>query len=175
MDRNAGRGTAGVLLIVLGFGLFLLQFVDALGGSVTLAALGGLFLFFYFTKKSFGYLVPGCILAGIGFGMIGTGSGIASGEFGGVGLGLGFLAIFIIRLLYERENTWWPLVPGIILLVNALGRSDSRFGGVVSILWPLLFVLLGIWVLVRRGGKGKAGGGEGNGGSGKKSQGSDAS
>ena len=71
-----------------------------------------------------------------------------------IGLGLGFVSIYVIERLYRHRAHWWPLIPGFILIVSGAG---AHFGDVGHILWrfgPALLVLLGIVLLVRAMGRG---------------------
>jgi hypothetical protein len=66
-----------------------------------------------------------------------------------VGLGIGFAAIYIVERVYRRRAHWWPLIPGVILMVSGLG---ARFGDVGHILWrsaPAILVVLGVLLVVR--------------------------
>lgn len=149
MDAQARRRVGGTVLIVLGFVLFLLQFVGNLGGAVTMLAIGGVFIFSYFTGKSFGLLIPGCIFVGLALGDIFSSSDFTRGDFNSFGLGLGFIAIYIIHLLYEGKNSWWPLIPGGILVLNSVAGRSERFETFASVAWPLVFVLIGAWLVLR--------------------------
>ena len=91
----------------------------------------------------------GCILAGLGLGeLIGWSS---------LGLGLGFIAIFVIDLLVRGKSHWWPLIPGVIITLDALGdRANvviAPLRGLVANWWPLLLIAIGLLLLFqnRRG------------------------
>jgi len=64
-----------------------------------------------------------------------------------LGLGFGFIAVYLIPLVYERRSHWWPLIPGGVLLINAFS-SFQKFVNVVFDNWPLALVVVGIIVLL---------------------------
>ena len=64
------------------------------------------------------------------------------------GLGCGFIAIFLIPLLYERRTHWWPLIPGGILVVSAIPHSKSLLRLMLDN-WPLFLVAAGLILVVR--------------------------
>src|SRR5881296_2117471 len=109
MEPGGNRALAGAVLIVLGLGLFALQIVGGLSDAVVLFLVGGVFVFFYFARRVYGLLIPGCILLGLGLGRVGEVAGFARGEVEGIGLGVGFLAIYLIDTIYRRRSHWWPL------------------------------------------------------------------
>ena len=152
---DSRRKISGVALIVLGVVMFLLQFAEGVGEWVTLAGIGLVFLFIYFARKSPAFLIPGCILVGLGIGGLWEGQGLATRNFSDIGLALGFVAIWVIRLFHEKENTWWPLIPGAILMLNGIGVRSEQYAKFFQIGWPLVFVLLGAWVLYSNRGQGQ--------------------
>jgi hypothetical protein len=64
-----------------------------------------------------------------------------------VGLGIGFLAIFTIDKLYRGTTSWWPLIPGFILLFMGLETRGMNMGTLLSKGWPLALVIVGILYL----------------------------
>ena len=140
------RISAGLTLILVGLGLFLLQRYQGLGGSVVLLVLGSAFLLGYFLRRVYGFLVPAGVLLGLGAGQMLE----ASPRFDQptlLGLGCGFVAIYLISLLYERRNIWWPLIPGGILILIAL-ESTRDAAEFLFENWPLILVVIGILVLI---------------------------
>lgn len=149
MDQKRQRSlTAGAILVVLGLGIFGLQLVEGLGDAVVLFLLGGLFIAGYLYSRAYGLLIPGSILLGIGLGSIGEGSAIAIGDFSAIGLGVGFVAIYLIDLIYRGSTHWWPLVPGVILIVSGFAAGNATLERLLSVGWPLILVLVGLLLLV---------------------------
>jgi Na+/H+ antiporter NhaD/arsenite permease-like protein len=71
------------------------------------------------------------------------------GEFDTVGLGLGFVLIYIIDLLRRGTTPWWPLAPGGVLILVGLAESSPQFQTWFSRGWPVLLILFGLVLLVR--------------------------
>jgi len=92
-------------------------------------------------------LIPGCILLGIGLGKVGESTLMAFGGFEQLGLGVGFVAIYVIDLVYTGSSSWWPLIPGLVLIVAGLSEGSEDFGRLVSVGWPIIFVLVGLLLL----------------------------
>ena len=139
---------AGVLLIVLGLGLYGLQYLEPLGQSATLLVLGGVFIAAYLYTRSYGLLIPGGILLGLGIGSYGERHFYIWGEFSKIGLGIGFILIYLIALLYERKSHWWPLIPGTILILLGLNRWNRVWTYLFSDGWPLILVIVGVLILL---------------------------
>ena len=151
MSDNRGSVTAGLVMIALGLAFLAIQFLEQVSGSAVLLALGAAFLVAHVTYRIYGLLIPACILLGLGGGVLAEEFG-ATGDAVILGLGLGFVAIWGIDRLTARRSpraSWWPLVPGSILLVVGI---SSYFGGLKD-LFPLLLgvllLVLGVFVVVR--------------------------
>ncbi len=143
---NRARMVPGLILIVIGIALLLLQFFR-FGPGQFLLLLGLVFLVSYFVTRSQGFLIPGCILAGIGLGLIFETSEQTSVTVP-IGLGLGFIAIFVIQLLIAGRSHWWPLVPGSLLVLVGLAESLPQAQTLIEKGWPLLLILIGLAVLM---------------------------
>ena len=65
-EKNRGRIVAGVVLIFLGLVFLANQFVGGFSDAAILFLIGAVFLAGYFYSKSYGLLIPGCILMGLG-------------------------------------------------------------------------------------------------------------
>ena len=145
MDRNRiNQLLPGLILI--GLGVFFLLGRTALSGALFLGGLGAIFLVAYLSSRNYGLLIPGCILAGLGVGELINWSSL--------GLGLGFIAIFVIDRLARGKSHWWPLIPGGIITISALtergGPLIAPLRGLVDNFWPLLLIAVGLLLLFRR-------------------------
>ncbi len=145
-QRQRTRVT-GAVLILLGVVLFALQVLEGFGETLLLFLIGGLFVTGYLYRRAYGLLIPGGILLGIALGSIGERTALSIGDLGSIGLGLGFLSIYIIALIVQGHSPWWPLVPGLILVVTGLSQGSETFDRLLSIGWPLILIGAGIFVL----------------------------
>jgi len=140
---------SGAALVVIGIVALALQHFAGPGRAAVLLIAGGSFIATYFYTEIYGLLIPGGILSGLGLGILGEWWGAALKDSNAVGLGVGFVAIYVIERVYRHRSHWWPLIPGGILIVSGFG---ARFGDVGHILWqwaPVVFVVLGIVIVVR--------------------------
>jgi len=149
------RLIAGFAVIGMGLGLWVLQRFDAIGPSAFFFLIGGAFMAAYLARKEYGFLIPACILLGLGAGSIDQGSLFDFGDSKQIGLGFGFVAIFLIALLYERKSHWWPLIPGAALILLGLDRTREVFAFLYKN-WPLALVLVGVLILLGAFGKPRA-------------------
>ncbi|MDH3196847.1 MAG: hypothetical protein OEO21_01270 [Candidatus Krumholzibacteria bacterium] len=148
-DTRGRRTSAAVALIVIGAVFFALQMTKGPAEVLVYLALGGLFLVGYLYRRQYNLLVPGCILLGLGLGALGERSSIDFRDFSQVGLGLGFIGIFVVDLAFRRRTHWWPLIPGGVLVLDSV--ADLRYvAWLFSKGWPLILVLIGLFMLLRR-------------------------
>ena len=146
------RSVAGVVLIVLGV-LFLLEQRLEVGGEAVVALIGMAFLTAYALTRQYGFLVPGGIMTGLGIGIISENRFDGKGAPILLGLGAGFLAIYAISSFRGRmPGDWWPLIPGTVLAVIGLMLATEATGALASVgrWWPLVLILIGLYVVVRR-------------------------
>lgn len=146
-DRRDGRLVTGAILIVLGLGLLALQFVQGFGEAVLFFLIGGLFVAGYLYRDAYGLLIPGGIFLGLGLGAIGEGAVLEFADFEAIGLGIGFLSIYVIALVYQGSSHWWPLVPGFILILVGLATGNEVLQRLLSVGWPLILVFIGLMFL----------------------------
>jgi hypothetical protein len=162
MSHGVGTGPRdrivfGTILLGLGFLGLALQLLEPradLGGLIVLGIGVGLLGAFAYTRQ-YGYLVPGGIMTGIGSGILVSQSvSFTSDEgTGGVivlGLGLGFVAIWVIGALVQvSQHHWWPLVPGTILAIvgGALLIGDRALW--LLDYWGVAVIAVGLLVLWR--------------------------
>ncbi len=154
------RTTAGVTLIVLGFVFYALRRWEAPSTDFVLGLLGAAFLAAYLLRRIYGFLIPAGILLGLSAGtFFGEWPALAGVNGTQLGLGLGFVSIYVIALVYERRNQWWPLIPGGLLLVSAFPWAAEVWRAAHDN-WPLVLVLVGVLILLgawRAGADGGAG------------------
>ena len=151
MHVNTRNLAPGLILIALGALFFVVQ-VTGVGGEAVVAVIGAAFLAAYAFTRQYGFLVPGGIMSGLGVGIVLQSQ--ATAEEGGVvviGLGLGFLSIYVIDLLVRRSSRlWWPLVPGGILTAIGILIEADRVEVLTGLdwLWPLVLIAIGAIVLL---------------------------
>lgn len=147
----------GLLLIGLGGALLLAATTD-LGGEVVVGFIGVAFLVAYATTRTYGFLIPGGILTGLGTGLVLQPLGVR-GDIVALGLGLGFVAIAVVDQLLSpgRSGWWWPFIPGGVLLLSSVG-SVTGLPNLGRYLLPGLLILAGAALLLRRGGEDRPGG-----------------
>lgn len=146
-DHRSRRTSAGLILIAIGLGLYLIDRVEGIGEEAVFLIIGTAFLIAYFVRKNYGLLIPGCILLGLGVGSAGRGTFLGFGESTQLGLGLGFIAIYVIARLNEGKSQWWPLIPGGVLLVMAIPQTHDFFTYIWAH-WQLVLVFIGVLILV---------------------------
>lgn len=147
-SNRGGRATVGAILVVLGLVLLASQLVEGFGGEIWQILIGGLFVAGYFNRRAYGLLIPGCILLGSALGDIRLSSLSEFGDLDQIGLGLGFIAIFAIDSLYSgRTSHWWPLIPGLILVVTGLAEASQPVRQLLEVGWPVALILIGLIVL----------------------------
>lgn len=145
--RADGRLIAGAVLIVVGLGLLALQYVEGLSEAVIFFLIGGVFVAAYLYSRAYGLLIPGGILMGLGLGSVGEGALLSFGGLENIGLGLGFVAIYVIDLVYRGRTHWWPLIPGGVLIVSGLAEGSPVFQELLEVGWPLILVFIGLALL----------------------------
>jgi hypothetical protein len=147
----------GLFLVGLGALLLLRQFVPAL--SVTFSAVvvvvGVVLILLYLAKRAgILYLYAGTILVALSLpGLLQDLNVIREGGgWGTLFLGIGFIAIALIRTR-NRAGTGWQMVVGIVLTVlgglQVLARELPGSPTVDNLLWPLVILVAGIWLISR--------------------------
>jgi len=142
-ERNFAPG-----LVLIGIGvLFLFVQLTDIGGEAVVAIIGGGLLVGYAVTRRYGLLVPGGILSGLGLGIIWQEQVLQ--DAGGavlVGLGAGFLSIYLIDAFVRRSRAlWWPIIPGGITLTIGLMLEAGPGGTLVAVapLWPIVVIAIG--------------------------------
>lgn len=160
VERRRGSWVGGLVLIILG-AIFLINQLnpDLISGWIFLTGLALIFLAAYVSTRQYGFLIPGCIFLGLGVPVALMDNKVIADSTGQgglvvVGLGLGFVAIWLIDTLVARgrPGAWWPLIPGVILLLVGASILAENQGWLASIgqWWPLIFIIIGVWILLDR-------------------------
>jgi len=146
MSVNRARLIPGLILIFLGIAFLLMQYVE-FGPGLFLVLLGLIFLIPYALTRAYGLLIPGCILAGIGVGLMFDRAPLTTSMTVPIGLGLGFIAIFAVQFVVTRELHWWSLIPGGLLVLAGIADGIPQAQTLVQKGWPLVLVLIGLVIL----------------------------
>ncbi|HEX6607186.1 MAG TPA: hypothetical protein VF276_09760 [Chloroflexia bacterium] len=151
--RPAGNGQARrgsgpeslipLALIAVGILALFGGFRWVFGAAIPLA-LGLIFL--YVSSQGpgrLGFRIPGCILTGLGAGIVLD--SMIGGGWSAVGLGLGFVALWVM----DRAQLWW-LIPGAAVGLGGLQSvwSGSDWGG--NWFFPLALIAFGAYLLSGR-------------------------
>lgn len=158
--RRRGVPWIGIFFVLLGAGLLLEQLQPNIhiAGSAFLLALGLAFLISWVVDRGPGSLYAGVILTALGLSNVLTDSGIVQGPgWGTLFLGIGFALIAVIRA--SSGGGWgWQLWFGAILAVVGIARIAEQqivgFPDLGRLVWPIVLVLLGLWLVVRARGRG---------------------
>jgi hypothetical protein len=150
------RVVSGVVVIALGLIMLVATLTDSqVVGQMIVLLLGVIFLTWGVMVRHPGPLIPGCILSGLGVGIVvsqwlsASASGQAQGGIVTLCLGLGFLLIMPVQQLVMRQTAhWWPLIPGGMLSVTGLGIlvGDPEMTW-IGRLWPLAVIGVGAVLL----------------------------
>ena len=138
----------GLLLITLGAAL-LVAMATGIGGEIVVLMLGGAFLVAYVATRSYGLLIPGAILTGLGTGIVVTSQG-GPDEAVVLGLAAGFLAIAVVDVVLDgqRGGWWWPLIPGgVLATVGAATLVGAQHIGRYVV--PTVLIVIGVALLLR--------------------------
>ena len=143
-----GKMISGLILVVLGVLLFILKLLDRFDYELVPLLRGGLLLAVYFRRRSYGLLIPACILLGIGLGSLAEVANLQRIDVNSLGLGLGFLAIYKLHLSYAKKDRKWPLIPGFLFLAHGFAGLVGQFNHWFVVGWPLVLVIIGILILI---------------------------
>lgn len=155
-DAQRDTRLAAITLIAIGAGALVLRVIDPgpAAAAWVVAMLGLGFLAAFAVSRRYGFLIPGGILAGLGAGIVVSQQVAGSDQLTGavivLGLGLGFLAVWLIGAAARAaEHHWWPLVPGGILAAIGTVLLAGDRGVAVLVHWPVGLIGLGVIVLAR--------------------------
>lgn len=148
-----------LLLIAVGGVLLAARWVHIDLTPALLLGIGLAFAVLAAVQRSAGALVAGMLLLGAGAGIaLGRRAllGVPASNWLLLSLGAAFLGIYLLALLLRIGRHWWPLVPGVALLLLGGAQYASRVDlvppGAQAFLqtwWPAGLVLLGAILLMR--------------------------
>jgi hypothetical protein len=158
---NRNRMVVGVMLVVIGLMALALQFINL--GNLVWLVFGGLAFVFIATgiiTRTFGLVIPGGILAGLGLGIflmqqpLAALDGANEGGIFLVAFAAGWGLIALLSPLTGEGFQWWPLIPGGIIGAVGLALLSGDFGisilQFVGYLWPVALIVGGLYLLLRR-------------------------
>jgi len=161
MPPQPNRYVTGLFLILLGAFLLVGQITGwEMTPVLVLGGLAAIFLAWGLVTRTFGLIIPGGILAGIGLGVylaqnpFADLSGQETGSLFLLAFSGGWLLIALLSPLTNAGFQWWPLIPGGIIAavgIALMAGFDPAILAYLSYLGPLALVVLGIWVVLRRG------------------------
>jgi len=154
---------AGIVIVGIGLVLLVGQFVPDFGRWIVLL-IGLVFLGVWLARREYGWLVAGCIVSGVGAGVVLA--GVLDDPWSGASvlfsIAGGFIALWLISSLLrlgERPSPqgpgpdgaramWWPLIPGgILTAIGFIVLAEDGVGEDVWRLWPLILIGIGLIVL----------------------------
>lgn len=145
-ERKRRRMVGGAILIVVGLFGLLGDRLEDVGPGLVLGSIGAAFLVAYLGTRKYGFLVPAGVLLGMSAGQF---LEVARPDLGRsvlLGMGAGFFLIWLLHLAYQKENVWWPVFPGTVLVLLGLPLAretvEMLFGN-----WPILVIVVGALLL----------------------------
>jgi hypothetical protein len=147
----------GVFLIILGAVLILGQVFPGVrfAGSGLVVAVGIVMIALWATRRvGVVGLYAGMILTALSLPNLLRDLGVIAGGngWGTLFLGLGFIAIALLRAS-NRGGTGWQLIVGGVLAalgaIQVFGRELLPSASLDGLLWPLLILVAGVWLISR--------------------------
>ena len=110
--------------------------------------IGALSLAAYLRTRNYVLAVIGCVVLGLGIGTFGKDQFGISADMTQIGLGAGFVMLYLIPLIYERRSHWWPLIPGGVLLLLGFNAWREFREFMTNQGWPLILVIIGVLIVL---------------------------
>jgi hypothetical protein len=159
MARTNNRNLVlGVVLLAVGGILMATRLALLETTPAWLLGLGAALALIAIVTRGYGVLIGGMILLGLGAGMVlgdrGVG-GLRAGTWTLIGLGAGFIGIYLMNLILQLKRHWWPLIPGLALLAVAGARYVRNFRLLppevliaLRTWWPAALVVVGLAMII---------------------------
>ena len=155
-DMAGGRRSVplfGIFLIVFGLLLAVGQVFKGaqLGASALFLALGIILLLVWLRDHSDLALYVGVFVTALALSDLLNGAGVVHGNgWGTLFLGVGVLLIALVRIRSGKSWAWAAILAALLCLSGGSGVATSYFNvDVDRLVWPVLLVLLGAWILFR--------------------------
>jgi hypothetical protein len=155
--RDGNRGIAGgIVLITIGIGILLMQWMDI--GAYVVLLIGMGLLAGGALSGSMGLIIPGGVLSGIGLGILANEGpwNVPAANPNGLFLlsfAAGWFLITLTTALFTARTRWWPVVPGGIMVVLGaaeLWKADAYlFENCSGWIASLLLILAGVYLIAR--------------------------
>ena len=161
--RRSGL-VGGLILVLIGLYALLNQYIPLDFGSLVLPLFGIVFIILAFTIHTRGFLISGAVLTALGAGVLLTTRYHISDPQKSAVLQLAFAAgwvlIPLLSMIYSwmdnspRQWLWWPLAPAAALAITGLpillGSAALQVMQLNSLAWPIIVILIGLFILLRR-------------------------
>ncbi|MHB8757721.1 MAG: hypothetical protein ACYC6V_06890 [Bacillota bacterium] len=155
MDNRNGRLYLGLVIAAIGLLTLLaklsnLSNLGDLMGAVFLWAVAAGLLFGYERRRAVGLLIAGAVVGAIGTFVLLQSLGVVSS---GAGWGWLFFALialaFFVVFLAEHRTQRWAIPAALGTLAFAAFVFSTEYPRVGTIIFPILLVLFGLWVVFR--------------------------
>jgi hypothetical protein len=144
----------GVLLLVVGIGLFINQVNNAVDlGTLFVLGLGIAFAVAWLIGRWNGATVPALLLLALGIqGLLSDVGELRGPGWTAVAIAIGLLLAWLIGFAQHRRRTWALWIGAIFGLYGASRVSNALYPGVPDVGWlaAAALIVLGIVLLVRR-------------------------
>jgi hypothetical protein len=135
----------GIAFLIVGLLSIMQPFIPQGITSLILTVVGFVFLGWGILAHNGGPIIAGGILGGIGAGIFFAEQVFPQSSKAGIialGLGIGFVLIYLISQLFTQRGQWWTIIPGGILIVASTIRLTA---GISIDLFDLFLVFLGVY------------------------------
>jgi len=157
------RRTLAIILLCVGLFALVQRYFGPDWNQLLLVGIGAAFIVASLVSRTWGLLVPGCIIIGVGAGVLAR-HAVEFGRAGRAGvflicMGSGFFLITILSAIGFRKRALWAMIPGsVLVLVGAAQLLDPDYRAYFRFLndiWPIALILAGVWLLIAssRGGR----------------------
>ncbi len=168
IDRKVtGRSQAwatlpGAILLGLGVILFAAERVpESYESLAVIAGIGLILVTIALATRAYGPLIPGGLMVGIGLGVSAVENlpveGLAAAGVILGGIGVGFMLVYLLDILFLRASNAWPMIPAALLIIGgAIFYFAARAGvgaeaqDILNMLWGFLLIAFGVWIIARQ-------------------------
>ncbi|NUQ38891.1 MAG: hypothetical protein HUU23_14060 [Caldilineales bacterium] len=153
------NGIVGIALVAIGALALISQLTDLQNiGMLVLPILALIFLAWGMITRTFGLIIPGGILAGIGgAALLIENMTLTESTQGGVFLltfAAGWALITLLSPLTREGLQLWPLIPGSIMAVIGglllAGDAGEQILNLIGLTWPAILIGVGLYILFKK-------------------------